>query len=165
MKRFHVHVSVEKLDDSIRFYSSLFGTGPDRGAARLREMDAGRSAHQFCHLAAGTPARRSITWGFRWRAMTNCTPCAANWRRRTRACWSKQAQHVAMPVSDKYWVTDPQGVAWETFHTLDSVPVYGEDTRAAAMQSACCIPLAPAESEEKAGACCIPLTASCRLAL
>ena len=28
MKRFHVHVSVEKLDDSIRFYSSLFGTAP-----------------------------------------------------------------------------------------------------------------------------------------
>jgi hypothetical protein len=60
-------------------------------------------------------------------------------------------------VSDKYWVTDPQGVAWETFHTLDSVPVYGDDTRAAAMQSACCIPLAVTESEERAGACCIPL--------
>ena len=28
MKRFHVHVSVEKLDDSIRFYSSLFGAAP-----------------------------------------------------------------------------------------------------------------------------------------
>jgi hypothetical protein len=60
-------------------------------------------------------------------------------------------------LSDKYWVTDPQGVAWETFHTLDSVPVYGEDTRASAMQSACCIPLATTESEEKTGACCIPL--------
>jgi hypothetical protein len=59
-------------------------------------------------------------------------------------------------LSDKYWVTDPQGVAWETFHTLDSVPVYGEDTRAAA-KDACCIPLAIAESEEKAGACCLPL--------
>src|SRR5205814_8503388 len=58
--------------------------------------------------------------------------------------------------SDKYWVTDPQGVAWETFHTLDSVPVYGEDTRAAAMQSACCIPLATTASEARAGACCIP---------
>jgi hypothetical protein len=48
-------------------------------------------------------------------------------------------------------------VAWETFHTLDSVPVYGEDTRATAVQNACCIPLATTETEEKAGACCIPL--------
>jgi lactoylglutathione lyase len=30
--------------------------------------------------------------------------------------------------SDKYWVTDPTGIAWETFHTLGSIPVYGEDT-------------------------------------
>jgi hypothetical protein len=32
--------------------------------------------------------------------------------------------------SDKYWTTDPQGVAWETFHTLDSIPVYGDAERA-----------------------------------
>ena len=31
---------------------------------------------------------------------------------------------------DKYWTTDPQGVAWETFHTLDSIPVYGHTERA-----------------------------------
>jgi len=30
--------------------------------------------------------------------------------------------------SDKYWVTDPSGIAWETFHTLSSIPAYGEDT-------------------------------------
>ena len=27
--------------------------------------------------------------------------------------------------SDKYWTNDPQGIPWETFHTLDSIPVYG----------------------------------------
>lgn len=48
-------------------------------------------------------------------------------------------------------------MAWETFHTLDSVPVYGEDTRTSAMQSACCIPLVVSEGQDKAGACCIPL--------
>jgi lactoylglutathione lyase len=28
--------------------------------------------------------------------------------------------------SDKYWVTDPAGIAWETFHTLSGVPVVGD---------------------------------------
>ena len=28
MKRFHVHVVVPKLDESVRFYSSMFGTEP-----------------------------------------------------------------------------------------------------------------------------------------
>jgi hypothetical protein len=59
-------------------------------------------------------------------------------------------------LSDKYWVTDPQGVAWETFHTLQTVPIFGEDRRTSAVQETCCTPLAVSESQ-KAGACCIPL--------
>jgi hypothetical protein len=45
--------------------------------------------------------------------------------------------------SDKYWTLDPQGIAWESFHTLDSVPLFGEDTRAKAQPVAaasCCGP-------------------------
>ena len=47
--------------------------------------------------------------------------------------------------SDKYWTLDPQGVAWESFHTLDSVPTYGSDTRIKVgerKQAACCAPAA-----------------------
>jgi hypothetical protein len=46
--------------------------------------------------------------------------------------------------SDKYWTLDPQGVAWESFHTLDSVPTYGSDTRieVAEHKAACCAPVA-----------------------
>jgi hypothetical protein len=43
--------------------------------------------------------------------------------------------------SDKYWTIDPQGIAWESFHTLDSVPMYGEDRKQPAM-AACCAPAA-----------------------
>ena len=31
MKRFHVHVAVEDLDQSIRFYSTLFAAEPSGG--------------------------------------------------------------------------------------------------------------------------------------
>jgi hypothetical protein len=44
--------------------------------------------------------------------------------------------------SDKYWTLDPQGIAWESFHTLGTVPVYGADDR---LKS---VPM------EKKGACC-----------
>src|SRR5437660_1348631 len=44
--------------------------------------------------------------------------------------------------SDKYWTVDPQGIAWESFHTLEGVPLYGEDTRSKAADkapaAACC---------------------------
>ena len=48
--------------------------------------------------------------------------------------------------SDKYWTIDPQGIAWESFHTLDTIPVYGADAgtleKKTENKSACCAPSA-----------------------
>jgi hypothetical protein len=63
-------------------------------------------------------------------------------------------------ISDKYWVTDPEGIAWETFHTLDSIPIYGADTQIAPKSSTCCVPSKASvaesccEPEVKKSACC-----------
>ena len=43
----------------------------------------------------------------------------------TTCCYAK---------SDKTWVTDPQGIAWESFHTLGDAPTYNDNT------NACCAP-------------------------
>ena len=42
--------------------------------------------------------------------------------------------------SDKYWITDPQGIAWETYRTLGEVEIYGVDTPKVAEPTACCAP-------------------------
>jgi hypothetical protein len=39
--------------------------------------------------------------------------------------------------SEKHWVTDPQGVAWEHFHTLVDIPVFSEK-KAEPTSTACC---------------------------
>ncbi len=69
---------------------------------------------------------------------------------------------------NKYWVTDPTGIAWETFHTLGSIPVYGTDTpvfnhgesvipnKRGTEKSACCIPAAQAAAIAAGAACCGP---------
>jgi len=41
--------------------------------------------------------------------------------------------------SDKYWVTDPQGIAWETYHSLGSIPMFGADSPSQSTGS-CCAP-------------------------
>jgi lactoylglutathione lyase len=45
--------------------------------------------------------------------------------------------------SEKHWVTDPQGIAWEHFHTLANIPVFSEKTEPAKQESACCATPAP----------------------
>ena len=64
----------------------------------------------------------------------------------TSCCYAK---------SDKYWIEDPQGVAWETFHTLGSVPIYGEES-ARTKEGACCIPLAKQPGDGERSSCCVP---------
>ena len=64
--------------------------------------------------------------------------------------------------SDKQWVADPQGVAWETFYTWGEATVYGrsgvlnELTAASGGLSTCgCGPSeAAAPARSQAGACC-----------
>lgn len=57
--------------------------------------------------------------------------------------------------SDKYWVNDPSGIAWETFHTLDSNPVFGKPYKTEGGTDACCIPLAKLNAKADSP-CCVP---------
>jgi predicted enzyme related to lactoylglutathione lyase len=153
MKRFHVHVAVQDLAASIRFYSSVFGTEPsvvkpDYAKWMLEDPRVNFAISRRCaavgvnHLGIQVDSsdelaalREQIAGGdiqARDEVGANC-------------CYAK---------SDKYWVHDPQGVAWETFHTLESIPVFGENT--AERPGVCCVPEAPVAlaSRSKSNACC-----------
>jgi hypothetical protein len=70
----------------------------------------------------------------------------------------ENAQSCCYARSDKYWVTDPSGIAWETFHTLGSIPVYGEDT-AVFNHGTSTVPV-----ESSASSCCAPTCCAPKLA-
>ena len=61
--------------------------------------------------------------------------------------------------SEKHWITDPQGIAWEHFHTLGNIPVFNEPGKTPEA-GACCAPAAaPASAlgrDKAAAACCAP---------
>jgi catechol 2,3-dioxygenase-like lactoylglutathione lyase family enzyme len=156
MKRFHVHVAVEKLDESIRFYSSLFGVAPTVVQPDYAKWMLEEPRVNFAISQRGRQTGINHL-GFQVESDDELTAMRGQLEAADAGLLAQTGAACCYAISDKYWVTDPQGVAWETFHTLDSVPVYGEDTRASAMPSACCIPLATSESQDKEGACCIPL--------
>ena len=156
MKRFHVHVSVEKLDESIRFYASLFGMAPtvvqpDYAKWMLEEPRINFAISQRGHQLGVNHLGLQVDSDDELKAMRGQLAAADT------GLVEQTGAACCYALSDKYWVTDPQGVAWETFHTLQTVPIFGEDTRTSVVQEACCIPLAASESQDKAGACCIPL--------
>jgi len=158
MKRFQVHVTVEKLEESIRFYSSLFGAAPtvvqpDYAKWMLEEPRVNFAISQRGHQTGVNHLGFQVESDDELKAMRGQLTAADT------GLVEQTAAACCYAISDKYWVTDPQGVAWETFHTLDSVPIYGEDTRPSAMAGACCTPLEPAEQQAQ-GVCCTPLPAA-----
>ena len=155
MKRFHVHVSVEKLDDSIRFYSALFGAAPtvvqpDYAKWMLEEPRINFVISQRGHQLGINHLGFQVDSDDELKAMHGQLVAADT------GLVEQTGAACCYAISDKYWVTDPQGVAWETFHTLESVPMFGEDTRRSAMEGPCCTPLKLSEQQAQ-GACCIPL--------
>ena len=152
MKRFHVHVSVDDLDANVRFYSTVFGKPPTVLKADYAKWLVEDPRINFAISKRGIKSGvdhlgvqvESETELIALRDQVAAAEIAALDQPNSECCYA---------LSDKYWITDPQGIAWETFHSLDLIPMYGETERTQA--SACCATAPSIESApEKSGACC-----------
>ena len=152
MKRFHVHVSVDDLDGSIRFYSTVFGAAPTVVKSDYAKwmVDDPRinfaiskrgSATGIDHLGIQVESDEQLT---ALREQVTGAQIVAQDQANADCCYAR---------SDKYWTTDPQGIAWETFHTLDAIPVYGDTNR---NQTRACCDAAPTadDAASKTSSCC-----------
>ena len=157
MKRFHVHLHVDDLARSIGFYSKLFATEPARVEADYAKWMLDDPALNFAISTRG--ARPGIDHlGFQvddpaelaaMKARADSADMAVLDEGETTCCYARSAKH---------WVTDPQGIAWEHFRTLGSIPVFNEVAAEATSNGACCAPsvkLAGAATTASA-ACCAP---------
>jgi catechol 2,3-dioxygenase-like lactoylglutathione lyase family enzyme len=160
MKRFHVHVGVTDLAQSIRFYTGLFGAEPtvrkddyakwmiedprvnfaiSQRAGRVGVNHLGLQADSADELADIREHFAAAGVGVHDELDANC-------------CYAQ---------SDKHWIADPQGVAWEGFHTRGEIRFFdgnaGEATSSCGTAaSGCCAPAQPADATATAvrGACC-----------
>jgi catechol 2,3-dioxygenase-like lactoylglutathione lyase family enzyme len=158
MKRFHVHVSVKDLAESIRFYSAVFGAEPSVLKSDYAKWMLEDPRVNFA-ISTRDHAVGVNHLGFQTENDSELQGMRASLERADAALIEQTGQACCYAKSDKYWVTDPQGIAWETFHTLESIPVFGNEPAVQTAEVACCIPLA--QSSQKVGkaaasSCCVP---------
>lgn len=166
MKRFHAHVHVDDLAQSIHFYSKLFAAAPTRVEADYAKWMLEDPRINFAistrgdkpgldHFGMQTDDAAELA---ELKSRAQAADMALLDEGNTTCCYAR---------SEKHWVTDPQGIAWEHFHTLGDIPVFHE-ARQPAAAGACCAPTAdaaalPATSQSKTkaegAACCSPTTA------
>jgi catechol 2,3-dioxygenase-like lactoylglutathione lyase family enzyme len=149
MKRFHVHVAVPDLQQSIRFYSTMFGTEPavvkDDYAKWMLEDPRVNFAISQRGGAAGINHL-----GFQVDQASELQEIHARLQAADSGVLEEKNVSCCYARSDKYWVTDPAGVPWESFHSLGTVPFYNGQSQDAE-KAACCAPSVEAPAR---AACC-----------
>lgn len=152
MKRFHVHVSVSNLQEGIRFYSTLFGSEPAHVEADYAKW---MLEDPFINFAISQrQAKVGVDHlGFQVEDASELQTATGRLRAADERMVEQTDAACCYARSDKYWATDPSGIAWEMFHTLDSIPVFGADT-----QSGKAKPLSESIQASGKRACCGPLS-------
>ena len=145
MKRFHVHLHVEDLGRSIGFYSTLFGAAPARVESDYAKWMLDDPALNFAISTRGERAGVDHL-GIQVDDAANLAELKARAAAADRSLLDEGATTCCYARSEKHWVTDPQGVAWEHFHTLGDIPVFREARAPEAPKAACCPPAAASQA-------------------
>ncbi len=140
MKRFHVHVHVQDLARSIAFYSKMFAAEPTRRESDYAKWMLDDPRINFAistrdgepgvdHLGIQTDSAEELV---ALKARAEAADLTLSDEGETTCCYAR---------SEKHWITDPQGVAWEHFHTLNDIPVFSRRKStpiASSPSSSCC---------------------------
>ena len=139
MKKLHVHVAVYDLRQSIRFYSTLFASEP---TVKKDDYAKWQLEDPRVNFAISTRADRAGVdhLGIQAENASELEELGSRLAQADVAITEQKGASCCYAKSDKYWTLDPQGIAWESFHTLESAPVYGKDAGPREVQSkpACC---------------------------
>ena len=153
MKRFHVHVHVDDLQKNIAFYSAMFDAPPTRVEGDYAKWMLEDPRINFAISSRGRkPGVGHL--GFQVDSEEELGALKAQAQNADMAKFAQGQTSCCYASSDKYWVNDPQGVAWEQFHTLGSIPLFDGEEGASCGTSCCATDKPAAADAPKAKACC-----------
>ncbi len=138
MKRMHLHVSVDDINKSIGFYNSLFGTTPTVSKPDYAKWMLDDPLVNFAISKRGaTPGLDHI--GIQVESDTELSEIKERLEKAELSLLTQEGTTCCYAKSDKHWVQDPSGIAWETYRTLDTAPTFNTQ-EAVESNDACCAP-------------------------
>ena len=154
MKRFHLHIGVENLEESIRFYTALLGAAPTRTKPDYAKwlLD-----DPHVNLAISTHAKKGIDHlGTQVEEDVELAAVRERLKAKEVAVTDERETVCCYARSEKSWLQDLSGLAWETYRTMEDVQLFSvtelEDGACCTSDTKgtpnCCEP-----SEKTAGCC------------
>jgi len=133
MKRLHLHIAVDDLEQSIGFYSVLFGASPT-----VRESDYAKwmlddpKVNLAISQRGVQPGLDHV--GIQVDSDEELRSLSSRLKQAGQSTRDQEAASCCYAKSNKSWVTDPSGLRWETFFTFGQATAYGEDEEPTAPQ-------------------------------
>lgn len=138
MKRMHIHISVDDLAQSTAFYSQLFGAAPTVQHPDYAKWQLDDPRVNFAISQRGAaPGLDHL--GIQVDSAAELDALESRLHAAGMAPLNEPGATCCYARSDKHWVQDPSGIAWEAFHTLGSAPTF----HASQDRAACCTPVQP----------------------
>jgi catechol 2,3-dioxygenase-like lactoylglutathione lyase family enzyme len=146
MKRLHVHVGVTDLDKSIGFYSTLFAAEPTvRKSDYAKWMLDDPRVNFAISLRPVSGGVRHL--GIQVEDSDELAEVYARLQSADGPVLEEGSTTCCYAKSEKSWINDPQGIAWETFLTFGEATTYGGGVEGAAPES---------HASTKPAPCCSP---------
>jgi catechol-2,3-dioxygenase len=153
----HVHVSVDDLDQSVRFYSTLFAAAPTVVKPDYAKWMLDDPRVNFAISTRGGEAGLDHL-GIQVETADELQEVYGRLQKADRPVLEEGATTCCYAKSEKSWISDPQGLSWETFLTSGESTVYGDSADLGAIRTrgagACCAAAPDVASAPAATACC-----------
>lgn len=146
MSRLHIHIATDDIHQNLSFYSALFGAEPSVLQPDYAKWELSDPAVNFAISSRGAASGLDHV-GIQAEEASELAAIKARLEAAGVAGREQADTHCCYARSDKYWSVDPQGIAWEAFHTLGSSPTFNGRESAVSATDHCGVP-------SSAGACC-----------
>jgi len=152
MKRLHVNLAVTDLETSINFYNALFASEPSLLKQDYAKWMLDDPRVNFAITTRGS--RKGIDHlGIQVENENELAEVYTRLQTAGGPILDEGATTCCYAESEKSWIFDPEGIAWETFLTHGSSPIYGSDIiKSSARESSCCTPRQQQSSSDSG--CC-----------
>lgn len=150
MKRFHIHIGVKNLEQSVAFYSTLFGQKPSKLKADYAKWLLDDPRVNFA-ISTRSPETGVNHLGIQVDSAEELSEITARLKDAEMAIFDEGETTCCYSRSNKAWVADPSGVVWEAYQNMADAEVYsgGDAGSEEDNDSSCCVP-----QESGASSCC-----------
>lgn len=137
MKRFHIHVGVKDLNNSIQFYSTLFGQKPSKIKEDYAKWMLEDPKVNFA-ISTRVNSEGVDHLGIQVEEANELADITERLKKADLGIYDEGTTTCCYADSNKAWVKDPAGIAWEAYQTMADAEVFSKKVDPAA--TSCCAP-------------------------